>query len=1195
MAGTAVAGTAVAGTAVAGTAVAGNGGGGNGGGGNGGGGNGGGGNGGGGENSGKSERPSSDAVALELAVAPSTMAEASGEATVTVRALVATFAEDRTILLTLGGTASKGKDYTVGSEKLTLRAGQDSVSTMLRAVPDEMIEGAETIVVTATTPGGEQVGTAQTVTIVDDDAAVFDLSVAPSTMAEASGEATVTVRASGAMFAEDRTFTLSFAGTASKGTDYAAGSETLTLTAEQYSVSTTLRAVPDAIVEGAETIVVTAIASGGEQVGAAQTVTIVDDDAAVFDLSVAPSTMAEASGEATVMVRASGAMFAEDRTFALSFAGTASKGTDYTAGAETLTLPAGQDSVSTTLRAVPDAIVEGAETIVVTATAPGGEQVGTAQTATIVDDDAAALDLIVAPSTMAEASGEATVTVRASGATFVEDRTFALSFAGTASKGTDYAAGSETLTLPAGQDSVSTTLRAVPDAIVEGAETIVVTATAPGGEQVGTAQTATIVDDDIAVLELAVAPSSMAEASGEATVTVRASGATFAEDRTFTLSFAGTASKGTDYTAGSETLTLRVGQGSVSTTLRAVPDAIVEGAEMIVVTATASGGERVGTAQAVRIVDDDVAVLDLSATPSTIKEASGVATVAIRASGATFAEDRAFTLSFAGTALEDVDYEVGSRTLVLLAGRDLVSTTLRAVSDEVAESEETIIVTARVSGGGRVGTAQTVTIVDDDPRVPDLSWLARFGRTVADHVIDALDERAGPGAMQSANSAVNLGAFVPGTFAGGGAYAFDVGSSGELLPVDLGVPAGFSKTYQDLSTRKFLLGNSFQFSMVDDDGPVGTRWTVWGRAAATHFDGGEGGLALDGDVITGLMGADMERGRVLAGLAVSHTVGEGALDLGAPYPGTTDVEATLTSVYPYVRYAASTKLSVWAALGFGRGEYKQDRDANRRPFDPEIGMRLGAIGARGELLSAADTGWYNVALKSDAFWMQIQSDPNADLESGSVDAARLRVGLEGWCEGTLSTGGVLWQSVELALRHENGDAEEGSGLELGGRLRYTDQARGFAVEATGQGLIAHEDSSYRDWGASVSFQYDPCVFCLPGFGPSLHITPSWGTRLNGGRQLWSKQTLASLVTDEGSGPSGRLDAELRYGMGVMDHQGRLTPYVAVSLLDDDTRTVRLGGRLQLDRSHLAFSVEGAHQERSDGTREQGLLLNVYVY
>ena len=895
----------------------GNGGDGNGGDGNGDGGNGDGGNGGegDGENSGKSEPPSSDAVALELAVAPSAMAEASGEATVTVRALVAAFAEDRTIRLTLGGTASKGKDYTVGSEKLTLRAGQDSVSTTLRAVPDAMIEGAETIVVTATTPGGEQVGTAQTVTIVDDDAAVFDLSVAPSTMAEASGEATVTVRASGAMFAEDRTFALSFAGTALKGADYAAGSETLTLAAEQYSASTTLRAVPDAIVEGAETIVVTATASGGEQVGAAQTVTI-------------------------------------------------------------------------------------------------------------VDDDTAALDLIVAPSTMAEASGEATVTVRASGATFAEDRTFTLSFAGTASKGTDYTAGAEMLMLLAGQDSVSTTLRAVPDAIVEGAETIVVTATAPGGEQVGMAQTATIADDDAVVLELAVAPSTMAEASGEATVTVRASGATFAEDRTFTLSFAGTASKGTDYTAGSDTLTLRVGQRSVSTTLRAVPDAIVEGTEMIVVTATASGGERVGTAQAVRIVDDDVAVLDLSATPPTIKEASGVATVAIRASGAMFAEDRVFTLSFAGTALEDVDYEVGSRTLVLRAGRDLVSTTLRAVSDEVAESEETIVVTATASGGGRVGTPQTVTIADDDPRVPDLSWLARFGRTVADHIIDALDERAGPGAMQSANSAVNLGAFVPGTFAGGGAYAFDVGSSGELLPVDLGVPAGFSKTYQDLSTRKFLLGNSFQFSMVDDDGPVGTRWTVWGRAAATHFDGGEGGLALDGDVITGLMGADMERGRVLAGLAVSHTVGEGALDLGAPYPGTTDVEATLTSVYPYVRYAASTKLSVWAALGFGQGEYKQDRDANRRPFDPEIGMRLGAIGARGELLSVADTGWYNVALKSDAFWVQIQSDPNADLESGSVDATRLRVGLEGWCEGTLSTGGVLWQSVELALRHENGDARK---------------------------------------------------------------------------------------------------------------------------------------------------------------------------
>ena len=44
-------------------------------------------------------------------------------------------------------------------------------------------------------------------------------------------------------------------------------------------------------------------------------------------------------------------------------------------------------------------------------------------------------------------------------------------------------------------------------------------------------------------------------------------GVTFAEDQEITLTFAGTAEKDTDYTAGLETLTLTAGQSSAATTL----------------------------------------------------------------------------------------------------------------------------------------------------------------------------------------------------------------------------------------------------------------------------------------------------------------------------------------------------------------------------------------------------------------------------------------------------------------------------------------------------------------------------------------------------------------------------------------------------------------------------------------------------
>ena len=117
--------------------------------------------------------------------------------------------------------------------------------------------------------------------------------------------------------------------------------------------------------------------------------TITDDDAApVMTLEVNPTVIAEAAGNSTVTVRINnGVAFAEDQQIALTFTGTASKGTDYTVGLERLTLIAGQSSTATTVTAVDDALDDEAETVRVTARHRGGV-LGAEQTITITDDDA---------------------------------------------------------------------------------------------------------------------------------------------------------------------------------------------------------------------------------------------------------------------------------------------------------------------------------------------------------------------------------------------------------------------------------------------------------------------------------------------------------------------------------------------------------------------------------------------------------------------------------------------------------------------------------------------------------------------------------------------------------------------------------------------------------------------------------------
>ena len=89
--------------------------------------------------------------------------------------------------------------------------------------------------------------------------------------------------------------------------------------------------------------------------------------------------------------------------------------------------------------------------------------------------------------------------------------------------------------------------------------------------------------------------------------------------------------------------------------------------------------------------------------------------------------------------------------------------------------------------------------------------------------------------------------------------------------------------------------------------------SLWGRGAVSRFDGREGRLGLDGEVVTGMLGADWTRGRWTAGLIVSHSAGEGGYS-GAPGAGNGPgagtgpgsgsgasgrVEATLTGVFPW--------------------------------------------------------------------------------------------------------------------------------------------------------------------------------------------------------------------------------------------------------------------------------------------------------
>ena len=375
-----------------------------------------------------------------------------------------------------------------------------------------------------------------------------------------------------------------------------------------------------------------------------------------------------------------------------------------------------------------------------------------------------------------------------------------------------------------------------------------------------------------------------------------------------------------------------------------------------------------------------------------------------------------------------------------------------------------------------------------------------------------------------------------------------------------------------LTGRELLLGSSFHLTTSGGEAG-GPGYAAWGRMSVDGFDGeapADGGtMRLDGEVTTGLLGADAQWERWLAGVALSVSSAEGTFDQPGVDSGT--VESTLTSVNPYVRYEASDRLSVWGLVGYGTGDMTIRGNS---PVRTDLMMRLGAAGARGVLLEAGETGGIDLALRGDAFLVQMDWEKVSNETDTRADASRLRLVLEAGRSFTLGEGAVLAPALELGLRHDGGDAETGTGVEVGGRIRYTDAGSGLTVEANARTLIAHEDSGYREWGAGGSVRLGPDA---SGRGLSLALAPVWGTPSSGVDRLWSARDAAGLAPGGKFEAERRLEAELGYGLGAFGGHGVVTPYAGLGLAEAGDRTWRAGARWSL-APHLAMSLDGTRRE-----------------
>ena len=540
-----------------------------------------------------------------------------------------------------------------------------------------------------------------------------------------------------------------------------------------------------------------------------------------------------------------------------------------------------------------------------------------------------------------------------------------------------------------------------------------------------------------------------------------------------------------------------------------------------------------------------------------------------------------------GTATAGSDYTAISGALTFRANETSKTVSVPVLDDARDEGAETLTLTLSNPDPSRVKLADaTATGTIDNADAMPRAWIARFGRIAAEQVLDAMEsrmraarrpgvevslagERIGrrPGSGDGAAAWNRAGA--PGRDSATGKRA-----AGERTP---SVPALASG--RAVTQRELLLGSSFA-ATAEVQGSV--HVSVWGRGAVSRFDGRNGGLSVDGEVASGMIGADWTRGRATAGLIAGHGAGEGGYREPSGGSGASGVvSSTLTGVYPWGRYALSERVEAWGAAGYGEGTLTltpEGEDAMRTDLD----LWMAAAGLRGVLI---DGDGFALAAKTDALTVTTSTDAVPGLAASEAGATRLRLGLEGTLTVRLADGSVLTPSAEIGVRHDGGDAETGFGADIGAGIAWRDPKRGLAAELRGRGVLAHESKGFRERGLAGSLGWDPAP---GGRGPRFSLVQTIGGPSPGGADtLPARGTLTRLAASgNGNGdPRGRrLEARFGYGFAAFGDRYISTPEVGVGL-SGAGRDHSLGWRLspigRVGDGSLELSVKARRRESAN--------------
>ena len=1131
---------------------------------------------------------------------------------------------------TTDGTAAAGTDYTAQSDTLTFPASQTAVTMTIsvQTTDDDEQESDERFMVILSSPSGATLNddTGEG-TIIDNDGdggggngggnggggnggdgggggggsddgdgdgdgsrdvgELPTLSIDDATVVEgdlAKFEVALSEAATAVVMVDYSTVD----GTAVARSDYTTTSGTLSFEQGEERKTILVPTVQDATAEETEVFTMQLSSPSGATVAnGTGTGTITDDDEPPM-LTIDDAPPVDEGDAAAFVVRLSAASGLAVTVSYRTVDGTAVAGSDYKSASGELRFEPGEAARTVSVETLADELAEDTEQFTVELSAPLGATVadGVGEGTISDDDDAPELSIDDVPAVSEGETAEFTVRLSATSgrAVTVSYRTVD----GTAVAGSDYKSASGELRFEPGEAARTVSVETLADELAEDTEQFTVELSAPLGATVadGVGEGTISDDDDAPELSIDDVPAVSEGETAEFTVRLSAT-----SGRAVTVSYRtvdGTAVAGSDYKSASGELRFEPGEAARTVSVETLADELAEDTEQFTVELSAPLGATVadGVGEGTISDDDDAPELSIDDAPAVSEGETAEFTVRLsEASGA------AVSVSYRtvdGTAVAGLDYAATEGTLRYEPGETTQTISAETLADGLAEDVERFTVELSAPSGATVADGTGVGTITDDAkeRIGKINRviLPEVGRALAFSAVTCRIDQVLAGGTTRGRAALPPArpSLSPALASGRWASQPPLSGRPSLSPALTSGRWAAAGT-QPLPLERTLDDLSFPARSQEEEGGDG-RFAAWGCADHRNLSGDPyGPIAWSGGVSSVHMGADTRLGPgLLAGLSLSRSWGSFDYQVGGrnSAAGGGEYQLGMAGVHPYLAWSVSPDLDVWGTVSHYRGDIRIVDDLVGRVQTSPATLNSGMMGVSGRLMTRGAT---TVKLKGDWGLASINAAGGGKVfEEATANIRRLRLRTEVSHARKLSAGKSLTPWGELGVRHDGGDGQHGTGLEVGGGLRFQDLGGGLTAESYGRWLASHH-GTLQEWGFGTLLRYAPG---RSGRGPSVSLGPSWGDTASGVQRLWERGVTDPTLYEV---PGSRLDAQFGYGFTAFRGRGLLTPYARLSLAHDAARGYRLGSRLALGPS-ASVSIEAQRREHPAAPINHALLV-----